>query len=162
MKLEPSVATGCVDGSTPMAWHGMVKFHEGAPVAVSGWVLTDRHDPGPCAASSLHRGTDPQRTELRTDRGLSLSKRLTKIPAPCTPFCLPIFVSLPMYTTGPPAVHSRQKRPLPAKHTRTSARTLAPRLPPHAPNTKRKPISQLSQPQKKNPQRKPPGPTAGK
>ena len=23
MKPEPSVATGCVDGSTPMAWHGM-------------------------------------------------------------------------------------------------------------------------------------------
>ena len=27
-----------------------------APVAVSGWVLADRHDLRPCAAS-LHRGT---------------------------------------------------------------------------------------------------------
>ena len=40
-----------------MAWRGMVEVCEGAPVAVSGWVLTDRHDPGPCAADSLHRGT---------------------------------------------------------------------------------------------------------
>ena len=27
-----------------MVWHGMVEVCEGAPVAVSGWVLTDRHD----------------------------------------------------------------------------------------------------------------------
>ena len=40
-----------------MAWHGMVEVCEGAPVAVSGWVLTDRHDVRPCAASSLHRET---------------------------------------------------------------------------------------------------------
>ena len=40
-----------------MAWHGMAEVHEGAPVAVSGWVLTDRHDVRPCAASSLHRET---------------------------------------------------------------------------------------------------------
>ena len=40
-----------------MAWHGMVEVCEGAPVAVSGWVLADRHDLRPCAASSLHRGT---------------------------------------------------------------------------------------------------------
>ena len=40
-----------------MAWYGMVEVCEGAPVAVSGWVLTDRHDVRPCAASSLHRGT---------------------------------------------------------------------------------------------------------
>ena len=40
-----------------MAWHGMVEVCEGAPVAVSGWVLADRHDVRPCAASSLHRGT---------------------------------------------------------------------------------------------------------
>ena len=33
-----------------MAWHGMVEVCEGAPVAVSGWVLTDRHDLRPCAA----------------------------------------------------------------------------------------------------------------
>ena len=35
----------------------MVEVCEGAPVAVSGWVLTDRHDRRPCAASSLHRET---------------------------------------------------------------------------------------------------------
>ena len=29
----------------------------GAPVAVSGWVLTDRQDLAPCAANSLHRAT---------------------------------------------------------------------------------------------------------
>ena len=40
-----------------MAWHGMAEVCEGAPVAVSGWVLTDRHDPAPCAANSLHRET---------------------------------------------------------------------------------------------------------
>ena len=40
-----------------MAWHGMVEVCEGAPVAVSGWVLADRHDLRPCAASSLHRET---------------------------------------------------------------------------------------------------------
>ena len=57
IKLEPSVATGCVDGSTPMVWYGMVEVCEGAPVAVSGWVLTDRHDLAPCAANSLHRVT---------------------------------------------------------------------------------------------------------
>ena len=42
---------------TPLAWHGMAEVCEGAPVAVSGWVLTDRHDLRPCAASSLHRAT---------------------------------------------------------------------------------------------------------
>ena len=35
----------------------MVEVCEGAPVAVSGWVLTDRHDLAPCAANSLHRET---------------------------------------------------------------------------------------------------------
>ena len=40
-----------------MVWYGMVEVCEGAPVAVSGWVLTDRHDLRPCAASSLHRET---------------------------------------------------------------------------------------------------------
>ena len=34
-----------------MVWYGMVEVCEGAPVAVSGWVLTDRHDRRPCAAS---------------------------------------------------------------------------------------------------------------
>ena len=34
----------CVHG---MVWHGMAEVCEGAPVAVSGWVLTDRHDVGP-------------------------------------------------------------------------------------------------------------------
>ena len=84
IKLEPSVATGCVDGSTPwygmvwygmvwygmvlncmvdvggtvgkwygMVWYGMVEVYEGAPVAVSGLVLTDRHDLAPCAAVSV-------------------------------------------------------------------------------------------------------------
>ena len=38
-------------------WYGMVEVCEGAPVAVSGWVLTDRHDVRPCAASSLLRVT---------------------------------------------------------------------------------------------------------
>ena len=36
--------------------YGMVEVCEGAPVAVSGWVLTDRHDLGPCAANSLASG----------------------------------------------------------------------------------------------------------
>ena len=40
-----------------VVWYGMVEVCEGAPVAVSGWVLTDRHDLGPCAANGLHRGT---------------------------------------------------------------------------------------------------------
>ena len=40
-----------------MVWYGMVEVCEGAPVAVSGWVLTDRHDLAPCAANSLHRVT---------------------------------------------------------------------------------------------------------
>ena len=40
-----------------MVWYGMVEVCEGAPVAVSGWVLTDRHDLAPCAANSLHRAT---------------------------------------------------------------------------------------------------------
>ena len=40
-----------------MVWYGMVEVCEGAPVAVSGWVLTDRHDLAPCAANGLHRGT---------------------------------------------------------------------------------------------------------
>ena len=30
---------------------------QGAPVAVSGWVLTDGHDLAPCAANGLHRAT---------------------------------------------------------------------------------------------------------
>ena len=30
-----------------MVWYGMVEVCEGAPVAVSGWVLTDRHDVRP-------------------------------------------------------------------------------------------------------------------
>ena len=38
-----------------MVWYGMVEVCEGAPVAVSGWVLADRHDRHnvrPCAAST--------------------------------------------------------------------------------------------------------------
>ena len=30
-----------------MVWYGMVEVCEGAPVAVSGWVLTDGHDLAP-------------------------------------------------------------------------------------------------------------------
>ena len=48
---------GMVEVCEDMVWHGMVEVCEGAPVAVSGWVLADRHDVRPCAASSLHRGT---------------------------------------------------------------------------------------------------------
>ena len=44
-----------------MVWYvlGMVEVCEGVPVAVGGWVFTDRHDlePCTCAANSLHRGT---------------------------------------------------------------------------------------------------------
>ena len=40
-----------------MVWYGMVEVCEGAPVAVSGWALTDWHDLAPCAANSLHRAT---------------------------------------------------------------------------------------------------------
>ena len=48
----------CVTSSVnTMVWYGMVEVCEGAPVAVSGWVLTDRHDVRPCAASSLLRET---------------------------------------------------------------------------------------------------------
>jgi hypothetical protein len=36
-----------------MVWYGMVEVCEGAPVAVSGWVLADRHDLRPCAASGM-------------------------------------------------------------------------------------------------------------
>ena len=40
-------------------WYGMVEVCEGAPVAVSGWVLTDRHDVRPCAASAeLNEATE--------------------------------------------------------------------------------------------------------
>ena len=43
----------------PVAWptHGPVVFKNNDPPAlvVSGWVLADRHDLTPCAASSLHR-----------------------------------------------------------------------------------------------------------
>ena len=40
-----------------MVWYGTVEVCEGVPVAVGGWVLTDRHDLAPCAANSLHRVT---------------------------------------------------------------------------------------------------------
>ena len=40
-----------------LVWYGMVEVCEGAPVAVSGWVLADRHDVRPYAASSLLRVT---------------------------------------------------------------------------------------------------------
>ena len=47
----------CCTVLASMHGRGMVEVCEGAPVAVSGWVLTDRHDVRPCAASSLHRET---------------------------------------------------------------------------------------------------------
>ena len=33
-------------GAFKDVWYGMVEVCEGAPVAVGGWVLTDRHVPG--------------------------------------------------------------------------------------------------------------------
>ena len=36
-----------------MVWYGMVEVCKGAPVAVSGWVLTDRQDLRPCAAGGV-------------------------------------------------------------------------------------------------------------
>ena len=56
--VEPAngIWHGWSDGMV-VVWCGMVEVCEGAPVAVSGWVLADRHDVRPCAASSLHRGT---------------------------------------------------------------------------------------------------------
>ena len=36
-------------GTYGMVWYGMVEVCEGAPVAVSGWVLTDRHDVSMCS-----------------------------------------------------------------------------------------------------------------
>ena len=50
---DPTIAIG----RGGMVRHGMVEVSEGAPVALSGWVLTDRHDLGPCAACSLHWAT---------------------------------------------------------------------------------------------------------
>ena len=32
-----------------MVWYGMVEVCEGAPMAVHGWVLPDRHDLAPCS-----------------------------------------------------------------------------------------------------------------
>ena len=40
-----------------MVWYDMVEVCKGAPVAVGGWVLTDRYDLAPCAANGLHRAT---------------------------------------------------------------------------------------------------------
>ena len=56
---SPDVGTTVRTYDRDEVWYGtvMVEVCEGAPVAVSGWVLTDRHDLGPCAASSLHRVT---------------------------------------------------------------------------------------------------------
>ena len=36
-----------------MVWYGMVEVCEGAPVAMGGWVLTDKHDLASCAANIL-------------------------------------------------------------------------------------------------------------
>ena len=56
-RADDRVWYGMVEVCEGMVWYGMVEVCEGAPVAVSGWVLTDRHDLGPCAASTLHRET---------------------------------------------------------------------------------------------------------
>ena len=66
-----------------MVWYGIVEVCEGAPVAVSGWVLTDRHDLRPCAAGSLHRETISVSniiggTENRSRHGVG-----TKLNRPC-------------------------------------------------------------------------------
>ena len=42
-----------IDINRRYVWYGMVEVREGAPVAIGGWVLTDRHDLAPCAANSL-------------------------------------------------------------------------------------------------------------
>ena len=55
LKFRFGQATG--KGYPRGLWYGMVEVCEGAPVAVSGWVLADRHDVRPCAASSLLRET---------------------------------------------------------------------------------------------------------
>ena len=41
----------CALSNNNWVWYGMVEVCEGAPVAVSGWVLADRHDVRPCAAT---------------------------------------------------------------------------------------------------------------
>ena len=37
IKLEPSVATGCVDGSTPMVWYGMVWYGVACAIVAHTW-----------------------------------------------------------------------------------------------------------------------------
>ena len=54
---ENTVQEAELNAELNVVWYGMVEVCEGAPVAVSGWVLTDRHDLAPCAANSLHRAT---------------------------------------------------------------------------------------------------------
>ena len=104
---------GMVDAAHSHPWHGMVEVWEGAPVAVSGWVLTDRHDLAPCAANSLHRETmsgnasfslgnsvfwRPSRQQMKGARCCStrivdqcVSRRVqwdglsSDLPAPCSP-----------------------------------------------------------------------------
>ena len=65
----PAPAQGLGAFGTPCRLAGAktppVRFHynwwygrgQSAPAAVSGWVLTDRHDLVPCAANSLYRAT---------------------------------------------------------------------------------------------------------
>ena len=54
--MEHSLATATF-GVEHTVRYGMVEVCEGAQVAVSGWVLNDRHGLAPCAANSLHRAT---------------------------------------------------------------------------------------------------------
>ena len=56
-RLGPHLCTGMTWHGMVGMQHGMVEICEGAPEAVSGWVLTDGRDLAPCAANSLHRGT---------------------------------------------------------------------------------------------------------
>ena len=51
VRQRVDVSIGRTELPVSMVWYGMVEVCEGAPVAVSGWVLADRHDLRPCAAS---------------------------------------------------------------------------------------------------------------
>ena len=46
-----------------IVWYDMVELCEGAPVAVSGWVLTDRHDH--VIVKGIRRGPQPKPSDLK-------------------------------------------------------------------------------------------------